>query len=167
MKRSLAIGIVILLVFGIYPQEYSNSNPAKYFLIRHAEKVVSKDRDPALKVRGALRAEKWAEVLKSVKLDAVYSTNYKRTMATAQPAAESQGLEITSYHPTEIDYAQFKADTRGKTVLIVGHSNTIPGFVNQLIGQDKYPDIEHNNNGNLYIVELGEDYVSDMLLHVD
>ena len=41
----------------------------------------------------------------------------------------------------------------GKTVLVVGHSNTTPEFVNALIKNDFYDQIEDNNNGNLYYVQ--------------
>ena len=40
---------------------------------------------------------------------------------------------------------------RFKKVLIVGHSNTIPNFVNGLIEKDFYNQIDDLNNSNLYI----------------
>ncbi|NQY04969.1 MAG: histidine phosphatase family protein [Flavobacteriaceae bacterium] len=159
MKKIPLLLLVICFSFTgsqIQPEAVIQEKTTYYF-VRHAEKVVSKtNRDPELQPKGELRAHKWARVLKNIKLDAVYSTNYKRTMATAQPTAESKGLSITIYHPTEIDYEQFKKDTKGKSVLVVGHSNTIPGFVNKMIGKD-----------NLYIVELVDNMISDQVLYID
>ena len=101
-----------------------------------------------------------------MKLDAVYSTNYNRTKETAKPTAASQHLKVTLYHPLKIDYTAFKKETKGKTVLIVGHSNTIPNFVNALIGKNKYKQIADNNNANLYIVTLIGDKISDLQLYI-
>ena len=49
-------------------------------------------------------------------------------------------------------------------VLIVGHSNTIPTFVNELIREKAYPDIEDSNNSNLYIVNICGDQVNHQLI---
>lgn len=59
------------------------------------------------------------------------------------------------------------ATTKGKTVLIVGHSNTTPKFVNDLLGEVKYQDIADNNNANLYKVTITNDGKTDELSVVD
>lgn len=82
------------------------------------------------------------------------------------PTAKAQNLAIINYHPKNIDYTEFKESTKGKTVLIVGHSNTIPSFVNEIIGSKKYQDIDDDNNCNLYIVELDGDRITDKLLYI-
>ena len=61
----------------------------------------------------------------------------------------------------------FKKDTNGKTVLIVGHSNTTPIFTNGLIGEKKYKMIDESNNANLYIVTISKDSKTSTLLKVD
>lgn len=167
MKKLICFLVFCVLILPSFAQEAPDEEVSSYYFVRHAEKVISKDPNPALKTVGKLRADAWALVLKDIAFDAVYSTDYLRTKQTAQPLAESQGLEITLYHPTKINYEEFMQNTKGKTVLIVGHSNTIPGFVNKLIGQDKYKDIYHNNNGNLYILEMVGGVVLDKVLHID
>lgn len=166
MKKILLLIQISVFFISVHAQQ--DSEISTYYLIRHAEKVVSKtDRNPPLKVIGQARADRWAQILKHVSLDAVYSTDYLRTQATAKPTAESQGLEITSYHPINIDIQKFKSDTQGKTVLVVGHSNTIPSFVNKLIGKEKYKDIYESNNGNLYIVQISDTGITDMVLYIE
>jgi broad specificity phosphatase PhoE len=49
---------------------------------------------------------------------------------------------------------EFAHNTKGKTVLVVGHSNTTPAFVNAVLGEKKYDNIDDNNNANLYIVSI-------------
>ena len=161
MIKKLLLGCLLgLLSLNLVSQEIST-----YYLIRHAEKERTVDKNPPLTNIGSLRAASWAEIFQDIKFDAVYSTDYKRTKATAKPTALKNNLDIVIYHPRNIDVEKFKEETRGKKILIVGHSNTIPNFVNQLIGQKKYTQIEDNNNGNLYIVELGGDFKTDQLLH--
>lgn len=130
-----------------------------YYLIRHAEKDRSQpgDRDPKLTSEGMERARKWAAVLKDIPLDAVYSTDYSRTRQTAQPLAELNDLEIQIYSTRELYDPEFKEATRGKKVLVVGHSNTTPQFVNAIIGKRQYEDIDDSENGALFIVQVQPD----------
>ena len=65
----------------------------------------------------------------------IFSTNYKRTIATASPTAISKKLKIKLYDAKKLYSKDFKEKTRGKTILIVGHSNTTPQFVNKIIGK--------------------------------
>jgi len=168
MKRLL----IVLLIFGCTLPTFAQKDKSAtttYFLIRHAEKdrSDSSNKNPHLKDKGRERALKWSQVLKNIKLDAVYSTDYNRTKETANPTAASHHLKVTLYHPIKIDYAAFKKETKGKTVLIVGHSNTIPNFVNALIGKEKYKQIADSNNSNLYIVTLIGDKISDLQLYLN
>lgn len=161
--------LLLIIVFVISANSFSQTeNTTTYYFVRHAEKVVSKtNKDPDLQPKGELRAHRWARVLKNIEFDGVYSTNYKRTIATANPTAESQNLKITTYHPIDIDYEEFKNKTKGKTVLIVGHSNTIPSFVNAMINQKKYADIEHYNNANLYVVTIVGNTIIDNVYYIE
>jgi broad specificity phosphatase PhoE len=51
----------------------------------------------------------------------------------------------------------FKKNTKGKTVLVVGHSNTTPVFANTILGQKKYKNMSDNDNASLYIVTVVND----------
>ena len=166
MKRFLIALLILSFIRPSFAQK--DTSVTTYFLIRHAEKDRSNptDKNPHLKDKGRERALKWSQVLKNVKLDAVYSTDYNRTKETANPTAASHHLKVTLYHPIKINYNTFKKETKGKTVLIVGHSNTIPDFVNALIGKDKYKQIADTNNANLYIVTLKDSVISDIQLYI-
>jgi len=162
MKKFILCFVFLLSIQFSFAQKLST-----YYLIRHAEKEITDDPNPALTEEGRERAENWAAVFKDVQFDAIYSTNYIRTVSTAEPTAHSQKLKIILYHPTKIDFRKFIKETKGKTVLIVGHSNTIPGFANSLIGREKYNQIEDDNNANLYIIEKSRNSISDKLLHIN
>lgn len=166
MKKILIALFIVLITISVQAQEKIASDISTYYLIRHAEKIITEDKNPDLDSLGELRAKQWADIFKDISFDAVYSTDYKRTRNTALPTADSKDLNLILYHPTNITYKDFMSETKGKTVLIVGHSNTIPNFVNELIGKEKYELIEHDNFGNLYIIEIAESVVTDKLLYL-
>ncbi|RNC79843.1 MAG: phosphoglycerate mutase [Winogradskyella sp.] len=155
---------------GPFEKEFiQEQKTTTFYLIRHAEKDRSdkSNRNPHLTEKGLKRADNWANVLKDVKFDAVYSTNYNRTKETALPTAKANNLELKLYDPRNLDLKQFSDETYGKTVLIVGHSNTTPMFANGLLGEKKYEMIADDNNANLYIVTVKPDDKSSTVLVVD
>ncbi len=127
-----------------------------YYLIRHAEKDRSDDEngDPELTQTGLGRAMHWAEILNSIPLDAVYSTDYQRTAMTASPTAIKQDIDMRYYDPQNIDIAQFKLDNLNKSVLVVGHSNTTPDFANRLLDDQIYDQFDDTNNGSIIVVTI-------------
>ncbi|SDW93450.1 Phosphohistidine phosphatase SixA [Lutibacter oricola] len=157
--------IIILTFFWI--NSYSQGE-TKYFFIRHAEKnqTDKTNKNPDLSEKGKKRAIYWSEVLKSVEFDDVYSTNYKRTEQTASPTAVLNNVKIKYYNPRDLYSEDFQKKTKGKTILIVGHSNTTPSFVNKVIGKEKYKQIDESNNSNLYIVTLNKTGIMDVLLKI-
>ncbi len=158
----------ILVIFFLTSFYASSQECSSFYLIRHAEKlrIDKTERNPKLNEKGILRAEKWKEVLKNINLDKIYSTNYYRTIETANPTSKSQNIDITIYSPSNIDYKNFKEINKGKKVLIVGHSNTIPNFVNGLIEKNFYDQIDDLNNSNLYLVNICDNNVSHQLLYI-
>lgn len=164
----------ILLTFLLLFSNYSfsqeiNDNISTYYFIRHAEKDRSDtiNPNPHLNEKGLARAEKWKNVFSNIEFDIIYSTDYFRTKETALPTATSKHLEITLYNPREFKTETFLNETRGKTVLIVGHSNTTPLLVNAIIGKEKYKMIKDNNNANLYIVSISNTDIHDQLLVIE
>ena len=171
MKR-LIILFSILCTYSIIGQEktpVSDSEVTTYYLIRHADKDLSDktNRDPHLTKAGHDRAKHWSKVLSHVNFDMVYSTNYYRTKETATPTASKNNLEVTLYDPRNMDFKAFLETTKGKTVLVVGHSNTTPMFVNALLGKQKYAQIDESIYGNLYVVTFKGDIKVDQLLLID
>lgn len=132
-------------------------NFTTYYFIRHAEKDegASQNNDPQLSETGKQRAQKWAEVLKDVEFDMVFSTNYERTRSTASVIAASQEKEVEFYDSRKLFDPGFQQKTKGKTVLVVGHSNTNPAFVNAVLGSEKYKALDEAEYGSLFIVTVG------------
>ena len=156
--------LTIFLVFSIPENDCST-----FYLIRHAEKVRTNksDRDPKLNEKGILRALNWKEYFLDKDITKIYSTNYKRTLETVKPFQEAIGLATILYSPSSIDYKDFISSNKGEIVLVVGHSNTIPNFVNELINDQVYAQIDDLNNSNLYVVNLCDSSLSHSLIKVN
>ena len=165
MKKQILFILVFIFTLNINAQE---SESTTYYLIRHAEKVRSDktNKNPNLTSEGNERAKNWSVVFENVNFDFVYSTKYNRTIQTAEPTAKSKDLKIQFYDPKTLYNTDFQEVTKGKSVLIVGHSNTTPQFVNTILGTDTYNDIDDKNNANLYIVTINNTQKNSTLIKV-
>lgn len=151
-------------------EEINSEKMTQYYFIRHAEKDTTnaKDKDPLLTEQGIMRAENWGKVFKEIPFDLIYSSDYKRTKSTAQIIADSQKKEIQLYSSKKLNDEDFQKNTKGKTVLVVGHSNTNPKFVNYILGQEKYQELSEENYGSLFIVNVSQDGTkSSQVLNID
>lgn len=143
-----------VLLFFILLSACNSNETTTYYLIRHAEKdrTDQMNRNPDLNSDGLQRADKWATYFETIELDAVYSSNYKRTQQTAAPTAANQSLAVLSYDPNKMYDTVFQKETYGKIILVVGHSNTTPAFVNLILEKEKYQSMDDNDNSSLYVV---------------
>lgn len=134
--------------------QFGDEPVSTFILVRHAEKDYGDD--PILTEQGTARAERLKEILKNTDLDAVYSTLTKRTMATGQPTADDHDLNIIPYDPSMLDFfsKELRRLYKGKTVLVVGHSNTTPALANHLTKSDQFPRFSELDYTNLYVVSL-------------
>jgi broad specificity phosphatase PhoE len=125
------------------------------FLVRHAEKLKSKDKDPELNELGQKRAQLLSTMLSNSEIDVIYSTDYKRTRNTAAPLAELIDKKVQIYNPGDKEFINnLLIEHKGKKILITGHSNTTPALVNQLIGEAKYDQLDENEYSKLFMVTL-------------
>jgi broad specificity phosphatase PhoE len=156
--------LVFLFLFG-FQIHFGQNKTTQYYFIRHAEKADS-SKNPDLSEKGLERAKEWQMLFSELSFDAIYSTDFNRTIQTIKPISVKQNKNFSLYNPKTIDIEAFKKETFGKTILIVGHSNTIPNMVNQIIKENKYSDIAENQFGNLYIVTIFENQILSQLLHL-
>ena len=133
------------------------TSSARVFVIRHFEK--ESGRDPALTGAGEANARRLAERMSGERVVAVFSTDTKRTRATAVRTAERYGLPVSLYPPTDYTaLVQRVVEQRGN-VLIVGHSNTVPEIVGQLSGKAQ-PPMDESRYGDLFVIDLATREVS-------
>jgi broad specificity phosphatase PhoE len=128
--------------------------------VRHAEKATLPADDPALSPAGQRRAAELRRQLVDADvvagIDAVYTTPYRRTEETARPVAEALGIPLSSYDAadTETIMEQIVRDHKGKIVLVVGHSNTVPALIGNMGASKKVPEIAENEYDNIYLVSI-------------
>ena len=128
--------------------------------VRHAEKALTPEGDPGLSPAGQRRVAELtrqlvdADVVAGV--DAVYSTPFRRTEETARPVAEALGLPLNSYDAadTEAIMERIVREHKGKIILVVGHSNTVPALIGNMGASKKVPEINEAEYDNIYIVSI-------------
>ena len=154
--KNFVILFCLLAFLSIEAQTDNNADCTKVYLIRHAEKdrTDKTNSNPHLNSLGEERSLRWKTFFKNIEFDEFYSTNYHRTIETIKPI--SNGREIVIYNPSTINYKDFILKNKGKTILVVGHSNTIPKFANNLINEKIYQNISDSNNSNLYVINICE-----------
>ena len=163
MTRRIFVLLGVLLLFASAVQAQQTT----VILVRHAERADSPEkpeRDPGLSAVGVERANRLTEYLRNAGISAIYSTPFIRTRDTVQPLAKALGLTvIETGSPSGQPIAQFSKElaerilreNKGKTVLVVGHSNTVPPLVTAL-GAPAVPPIGDNDYGDTYIVQVGD-----------
>lgn len=125
------------------------------YVVRHAEKSKDDPRDPSLSERGRHRAMALALLLSKAGIDAVYSTEYKRTKETVAPIAAA--AKVT---PTVVGARELKKQVRllrtahaGDSVVVAGHSNTVPMLLRAL-GVEARVTLGEGDYGDLFVVQF-------------
>lgn len=131
-------------------------------IVRHADKAPQPAADPPLTEVGTARAQALAEMLRNSNVGAVLHTPTVRTRDTALPTARQFGLtpEVLPQGPAAV-HAEVVAEAvrkhAGKTVLVVGHSNTVMKYIAALGGPTR-PDLCDHEYSGIYtlIIAHGE-----------
>ena len=136
----------------------------RYFVVRHAEKaIVTRDSsgyspaNPPLSEAGKVRAFGLREELKNKHIRNIFSTNYFRTIATAQPLQEYlKNIPIQYYSPSKDSLDSFiekLISIKKGSTLIIGHSNMVDDIINKLAGEIKIPgDLKDSEYDNFYLI---------------
>ena len=120
-------GLLLLLVLGALS---GAAQPVTVFLVRHAEKAVTPEEDPSLTSAGKLRAKKLANILRDAEIAAVFTSELKRTIETAQPTADRFKLKLTQVPAVATSELRKRIlALKGKAVLVSGHSVTVPALI--------------------------------------
>jgi 2,3-bisphosphoglycerate-dependent phosphoglycerate mutase len=110
------------------------------YFVRHAEKEAGTD--PVLTTNGNKRAGDLMRTLKNKNIKRIYVTQFKRTQMTADSMRLQLGIDTVHYNADENGIDLFnKIAAHGdfnKTILIVGHSNTVPDYIKKA-GVTNYP----------------------------
>lgn len=130
--------------------------PDLVILVRHAERGTEPAGDPALTPAGEQRAQALAQALAGAKVNAIVTTQFRRTRDTAAPLAKVLGIQ-----PQVVDakagHVQAVADAvraQSGTVLVVGHSNTVPAILAAL-GGPALPELCETSYHHVFVLRPG------------
>ena len=158
-RRIQAIVIYTAIAVGLAWFFESQATTTMIF-VRHAERAGPSADDPGLTPAGQRRAAELVRQLVDADvvagIDAIYSTPYRRTRETAQPVADALGLPINIYDPSDNEAVleTILKNHKGKIILVVAHSNTLPTLIADLGASKKVPPIAETEYDNIYIISI-------------
>jgi len=158
--------LLLLAVFAQAATAQEEFKPITVFLIRHAEREDEPRQDPPLKKEGVARSQELARLLSGAGIKAIFTSQFARTKQTAEPLATKLGLTATSFtlksnpsNPRQIAVESTAEVTNkileraGESVLVIGHSNSIPDVI-KMLGGDVVPTIDERKFDDLFIVTV-------------
>jgi phosphohistidine phosphatase SixA len=153
-KLSALAGITLLGVTACT----LHAAPLEIYLVRHAEKLKSADKDPELSPCGLAQAKAMAKLIPTA-LNTIYHSGYQRTQQTAQQVALAQSdAKLQPYNAGDLPALAAKILQQDSTVLVVGHSNTTPELIH-LLSQLPAPQITEQDYGVVYqLKQSGQAY---------
>jgi broad specificity phosphatase PhoE len=173
---SLATGLALALGFAV-PAHAQSGSPARpapaivnpdsglktYVLVRHAEKDTTLvGHDVPLSMVGRLRARELARVLGAARLHAIYVTPYQRNRQTADPVRERRGDTLVVIDDVPATLRALQAEGWGRTILVVGHSNTLPELIAGLTGRP-FSSSEAIAYDGMWVVTVARDGATSLL----
>lgn len=137
------------------------AQPVRVYLVRHAEAAGAvmgvPAPGPSLSEAGKQRADALARTLIGAHIKQIYVSPYARTQETAARLAAKLHLKPIVEQQDAPSQERIAHDVRsmpaGSAVLIVGHSNTIPGIIGQL-GASPVPVIKEGEFNKLFVVTV-------------
>ena len=160
-----AVLISVLMLFqpALAQEEFK---PITVFLVRHAEKEDEPRQDPPLKKEGVLRSQELARVLGDAGVKTIVTSQFVRTKQTAEPLASKTSVAVTSItlkpSPTNPRLIAEEStavvvnkilERSGESVLVIGHSNSVPDVI-KMLGGDVVPTIDEKKFDDFFIVTV-------------
>ena len=134
-------------------------------VVRHADKI-DDSHDAVLSPTGEAQAKRLADVLKDLGISAIYTTQFKRTIQTATPLANSLNIKLLSYEQTDVDgvVKEIQQKHPKEIVMVVGHRSTVPKVLKQF-GASEPVALGSSEYDSLFILTLPPGQ-SPTLLHL-
>ena len=168
LTRFSALCVLLVLLATVASRAQAPASPQKVkmkikplittvFIVRHVEKdTLNKTDDPELSAEGRARAQALSQMLAKRQPAALFTTDTKCARATLGPLAIATKLEPQIYDPKRgRDLAdRILKDFAGKSVVIVGHSNTVLSLIDDFGGIPPVDEIRDNEYDYLFTVRV-------------
>lgn len=160
MKITVLLGLAALFASSLAAPRLEAATTVVY-LVRHAEKGTQPPDDPPLTPAGKARAVALSAIMAQAHPVAAIHTQFLRTKQTAEPtitALHIPAIQITrDVNPepnAQAVAAKIRQQFAGTTVLVVGHSDSVPAILRQL-GIAHPPAIPETQFNRLFKVTKG------------
>ena len=149
--RYAGVSAAVLIVITVVYLYFCWGTQMTILLVRHADRDGSAD---ALSDAGTARALELAHVLEKSGISAIYTSEANRTQQTAAATAALLGITPVVVPAADVSglVSAIRSNHAGQTVLVVGHSNTVPQIIEEFGGPAVI--IGENEFDNLYVLTL-------------
>lgn len=152
MVRHLAFAAALLFALPVQAQTV--------VLVRHAEKAAAPAADPPLTNAGRARAQALSDRIGAARVSAILTSHLARTRETAAALSARTGVPVTVIPIEQSAHEHLAATVAlarrapvGSTVVIVGHSNTVP-LLARALGWPSPPEIADCEYGLMFELDL-------------
>jgi len=156
MKDLLKYILPILFAVGFLLTQNIAAAQTTVWIVRHAEKDAKAPGQPLTK-EGQQRANDLLKRLEREKIAAVWTTDFLRTRQTAEPTARHFNLTPGIYMDFHAVADTILEKYKNKSVLIVGHSNTLMPAVVALGAAKPIDILEEEDYDMLFKVTIARD----------
>lgn len=151
MKLFQAAAALLLAALAACATVAPEPTGPSWYVMRHLQKAEGPD--PALSKEGRRHAEALAATFGEDAPDAIYVSSTRRARETAGPLAARIGVTPKEYDPRDTADLVARVKQEPGTVLIVGHSNTVPEIVAAL-GGERPADLTEQDYGGIWHVRV-------------
>jgi broad specificity phosphatase PhoE len=149
-----------MLALGVAAWAVLAASTTIVVVMRHAEKAADGTQDPPLSAAGVERAGRIAAMFgggpRELAVDTIFVTQWRRTGATATPLATRLGVPMISVQAEDLKAleARILHEYRGRRVLVVAHSDTVPELVHDLARGATIPLTGDGEYGTAYVIAI-------------
>jgi len=148
--------ILLLLLLIVLLGSCKVATVTRIIVVRHAERTAADDLTPA----GNQRAAELVRVLGDAGIDSVFSTDFVRTTKTAEPLSTSLGTSTILYDDNSSLLDRILRFSKGKTLFVVGHSDSVPDLISTCGCTPPFSQIPGNQFDNLFIILLQSEKIN-------
>ncbi|HVJ70956.1 MAG TPA: phosphoglycerate mutase family protein [Sphingomicrobium sp.] len=142
------IAVALLVAFASAVSPAATTVQPNIYVMRHLHTPAGVS-DPDLTAEGMKYAQAVSKSFEGDPPNVIYVSSTKRAQQTAAPLAERLKLTPRIYDPRDTPDLIASVSAETGTVLIVGHSNTVPDIVEKLGGQ-RPADLTHEDFGDIW-----------------
>lgn len=148
LQRRTVLGLLLFVLAGCATSPSPPPIAPNIYVMRHLH-TPKGVKDPDLTAEGQAYAEALAKWLSSDPPTIIFVSNTKRASQTAAPTAQRFKVTPNTYDPSDTPALIARVMQEKGTILVVGHSNTVPDIVAGL-GGERPEELVHEDFGDIW-----------------